>query len=152
MPVNFFIVSLGFVLALIAWFVALCGCCSSIKKYKYCLVTLGIFSWLIMILFWALGAVFIVQGTYGGDYVNDRCTKLESAGKVDGMDGSVFESVSTLDASLVEVTNYMCTDRCPCFYNKGAFEHYLAIEEEQYNKFKRTKANMCVNSEEYVKL
>jgi len=69
MPVNFFIVSFGFFLALIAWFVALCGCCSSMKKHKACLVTLGCCSFLIMLLFWAFGAVFIVQGTYGDDYI-----------------------------------------------------------------------------------
>jgi len=75
MPISFFVISLGGVFALIAWFVALCGCCSSMKKHRCCLISLAFFTVLVVALFFVFGALFIILGTYGDDYVEDRCAK-----------------------------------------------------------------------------
>jgi len=104
-----------------------------------------------MIVFFVFGAIFIVQGTYGDDYVRDRCDKIKKDGSLSGIDGPVFESATVLDKSLIEATNYMCTTRCPCLYKKEAFEKYLAIEESVYNGYDRTKTGMCVDTEAAIR-
>lgn len=96
MPVNFFVVSLGLIFAIIAWFISLCGCCSSLKKYRCCLISLWFFSLLVMILFFVFGAIFIILGTYGDDYVTDRCEKVKT-GSLSGIDGTVFNMATELD-------------------------------------------------------
>ena len=147
MPVNFFIVSLGFLFALFAWFVALCGCCSSIKKNRNLLIVQGICSLAIMFLFWIFGAVFIVQGTYGNEYVQDRCDKIASETKLTGVDSDMFTKATSIDASLIKATSYMCSETCPCYYNKEGFEQYSKIPEEELNKYNRTGVGMCVKSQ-----
>jgi len=49
------------------------------------------------------------------------------------MDGVVFNMATELDDTLHDATNFMCSESCPCYAMKEAYDKYNEIPEETYN-------------------
>lgn len=65
----------------------------------------------------------------------------------------MFEQAVNLDKNILDATNYMCTQTCPCYSGEDhkAFDKYNAYTEEEFNKYGRTKLGMCIETEETIR-
>lgn len=71
-----------------------------------------------------------------------------------GIEASIFNMATDLDKTLIDSTNYMCSERCPCYaadMDSKAFKVYNSYDEKTLNKYGRTKFPMIIETEETVR-